>query len=133
MNDMQTSGEKPTILVVDDARENILVLTSLLTGLYKTKVATSGAKALEIATSGTPPDLVLLDIIMPEMDGFEVCRRMKELESLREVPVIFLSALNETVDKEKAFSAGGVDYITKPFQVEEVRACVKAHLKTRQA
>ena len=131
MTDTQAPAEKPTILVVDDTKENVVVLTSLLTGLYKTKVATSGAKALEIALAN-PPDLVLLDIMMPEMDGFEVCRRMKENEGLRAVPIIFLSALNETADKVRAFSAGGVDYITKPFQFEEVRARVDTHLKIRQ-
>src|SRR5574342_1068624 len=101
MGELPSSAEKPTILVVDDTPDNIALLTSLLKGLYKTKVATNGPKALEVATTGAPPDLVLLDIMMPEMDGYEVCRRMKEKEALRDVPVIFLSSLSETVDKVK--------------------------------
>ncbi len=132
MNETQPVAEKPTILVVDDTPDNIALLTSLLRGLYKTKVATNGSKALEVATTGAPPDLVLLDIMMPEMDGYEVCRRMKEHEKLRDMPIIFLSSLSETVDKVKAFGVGGVDYVTKPFQIEEVRARVDTHLKIRR-
>ena len=124
--------DKPTILVVDDTPDNIVLLTALLKGTYRTKVATDGAKALEIATAGTPPDLILLDIMMPQMDGYEVCRRLKEHDTLKDVPVIFLSALNETGDKVKAFSSGGVDYVTKPFQFAEVRARVDTHLKLRR-
>ncbi|MCX7019273.1 MAG: SpoIIE family protein phosphatase [Candidatus Sumerlaeota bacterium] len=132
MTETPIPAEKPTILVVDDTPDNIVLLTSLLKGQFKTKVATNGAKALEIALVGPPPDLILLDIMMPEMDGFEVCRHLKEKDELKDVPVIFLSALNETVDKVKAFRAGGVDYITKPFQLEEVRARVDTHLKIRR-
>ena len=124
--------EKPTILVVDDTPDNVFLLTSLLVDHYKTKVATSGAKALEIALIGRLPDLVLLDIMMPDMDGFEVCRRMKESDELKDIPIIFLSALNDTGDKVKAFRAGGVDYITKPFQPEEVQARVETHLEIRR-
>lgn len=132
MSDVIQPTEKPTILIVDDTPDNLALLTGLLKGQYRTKVATSGAKALDTALAGAPPDLVLLDIMMPEMDGYEVCRRMKESEAIRDVPIIFLSALNETMDKVKAFGAGGVDYITKPFQVEEVRARVETHLKIRR-
>ena len=132
MTDVPEAVEKPTVLVVDDTPDNVFLLTSLLKGQFKTKVATNGAKALEIALTGAPPDLVLLDIMMPEMDGFEVCRRMKEKDELKDVPVIFLSALNETGDKIKAFKAGGVDYVTKPFQLQEVRARVDTHLKIRR-
>ncbi len=130
---MSDEADKQTVLVVDDTPENIAILSSLLRGQYRTKVAINGASALEIAASNDDrPDLILLDITMPEMDGYEVCRRLKDDESLRDIPVIFLSALNETVDKVKAFSAGGIDYVTKPFQAEEVQARVETHLKVRR-
>jgi len=132
MSDNPNAPEKPTILLVDDTSDNIALLTLLLRGTYKTKVATNGPRALEVAQAESPPDLILLDIMMPDMDGFEVCRRMKESDTLRDIPIIFLSALTETTDKVKAFNAGGVDYITKPFQGEEVRARVSTHLKIRR-
>ncbi len=99
---------------------------------YRVRPVPSGRLALKAAASD-PPDLVLLDISMPEMDGFEVCRLMKEDARLRDVPVIFLSALTEMEGKVKAFQRGGVDYITKPFQIEEVEARVETHLKLRRA
>ena len=133
MVEVNNDVEKQTVLVVDDAPENIAILCALLRGRYRTKVATNGANALEIASSKDGrPDLILLDIKMPDMDGYEVCRRLKENESLRDIPVIFLSALNETVDKVKAFSVGGIDYVTKPFHAEEVQARVETHLMTRR-
>lgn len=125
--------EKQTLLIVDDAPENIAVLSSLLRGQYVMKVATNGVDALEIASSARErPDLILLDITMPGMNGYDVCRHLKADEELRDIPVIFLSALNETVDKVKAFSAGGIDYVTKPFHSEEVKARVETHLKLRR-
>jgi signal transduction histidine kinase len=133
MAETNSCPEKQTVLVVDDAPENIAILSSLLRGQYRTRVATNGADALEIASSNAErPDLILLDIRMPEMDGYEVCRRLKANESLRDIPVIFLSALNETVDKVKAFGVGGIDYVTKPFHAEEVQARVETHLKVRR-
>jgi two-component system, sensor histidine kinase and response regulator len=133
MAETNNRPEKQTVLVVDDNPENIAILSFLLRGKYRTKVATSGADALEIASSNEEkPDLILLDIRMPEMDGYEVCRRLKEDESLRDIPVVFLSALNETVDKVKAFSVGAIDYVTKPFHAEEVLARVETHLKIRR-
>jgi len=121
------------ILVVDDTIENLRLLSSML-GEYGHEVrpVTSGRLALQAAQSA-PPDIVLLDITMPEMDGFEVCRRFKEKEALRDVPVIFLTALSDTADKVKAFAVGGADYITKPFQVEEVLARVDAHVALRRS
>lgn len=117
------------ILVVDDVAANLRVLSEMLRedGLA-TRLALSGEAALTAAAM-QPPDLVLLDVMMPELDGFEVCRRLKAMPGLVDVPVIFLSALSETTDKVEAFSAGGVDYITKPFQVEEVLARVHTHLR----
>ncbi len=120
------------ILVVDDAPANLSLLESVLTERgYRVRPTPSGAIALE-AAEAEPPDLILLDIRMPHMDGFEVCRRLKQSERLRGVPVIFLSALSDTVDKVKAFSMGGVDYVTKPFQIEELEARVETHLSLRR-
>lgn len=116
------------VLIVDDTPENLRVLTAMLHDRgYKVRPATSGAIALK-ACLAQPPDLILLDINMPEMNGYEVCARLKEHPALREIPVLFISALTEKEDKVQAFRAGGVDYITKPFQIEEVEARVAAHL-----
>jgi putative two-component system response regulator len=125
------SGPK-TILIVDDTPENLRVLLELLKQQgYKARAVPNGRLALQ-AAANEPPDLILLDIMMPEMDGYEVCRCLKRDEKLREIPVIFLSALGETLDKVRAFDVGGVDYITKPFQIEEVRARVETHLRLRR-
>ena len=122
----------PSILIVDDVPANLHVLTGILKQCgYKVRPAPSGSLALAAARH-SPPDLILLDIHMPEMDGLEVCRRLKADETLREIPVIFISALAETRDKIHAFDTGGVDYITKPFQVEEVLARVRTHLELRR-
>ena len=124
--------EKPNILVVDDTPANLHLLANMLKERgYKTRPVPSGMLALQAALSD-PPDLVLLDVNMPEMNGFDVCQSLKADERLKEIPVIFISALNELLDKVKAFSVGGVDYITKPFQFEEVQARVDTHLKLRR-
>ncbi len=124
---------KQIVLVVDDTPDNLAILSSLLRGRYRTMVATNGADALEIARrTEQHPDLILLDICMRGMDGYEVCRRLKADECLKNVPVIFLSALNEPMDKVKAFGLGCIDYITKPFNAEEVQARVETHLKVRR-
>jgi PleD family two-component response regulator len=116
------------ILIVDDAPENLRLLSEMLTKQgYMVRPATSGRLALSGAQA-IKPDLILLDIDMPEMDGYETCRMLKTNKTTRDVPIIFISALNETHDKIKAFDLGGVDYIAKPFQVEEVQARVKTHL-----
>ena len=119
-----------TILIVDDTPENLDILIGILKEDYRLKVATDGQSALELATA-TPPDLVLLDIMMPGMDGFEVCRRLKAEPRLGDVPVIFVSALGDLDSKVRAFTQGGVDYVTKPFQGEEVEARVKTQLRVR--
>jgi two-component system, sensor histidine kinase and response regulator len=122
----------PDILIVDDTLANLQVLSGLLKERgYKVRPVPSGRLALQ-AANNLPPDLILLDIKMPEMDGFEVCRRLKADPKLKEIPVIFISALNETLDKVQAFGAGGVDYVTKPFQFEEVEARVRTHLGLRR-
>jgi putative two-component system response regulator len=124
--------EKPNILVVDDTPANLHLLTGMLKDRgYKTRPVPSGMLGLQAALSD-PPDLILLDIHMPEMNGFEVCQSLKADEKLKDIPVIFISALNEVLDKVKAFSVGGVDYITKPFQFDEVQARVDTHLKLRR-
>jgi len=123
--------KRSSLLIVDDTPDNITVLTGVLSGIYKIRAATSGSKALTICLGANPPDLILLDIMMPIMDGFEVCKQLKNDVRLRDIPVIFISALTETLDKVKAFTSGGVDYITKPFEPEEVRARVATHLKLR--
>lgn len=121
------------ILVVDDTPANLRLLAGMLGDRgYKVRPVSNGKAALRAARSEAP-DLVLLDINMPEMDGYEVCRRLKGDEDLRAVPVIFISALSETLDKVKAFGVGGVDYVTKPFQFEEVSARVETHLELKAA
>lgn len=125
------NSSKKTIVVVDDAPENLQLLTRMLSDRgYRVRLAPSGERALA-SIRKEPPDLILLDILMPEMDGFEVCRRLKADEQLRDIPVIFVSALDEVFDKVTAFSVGGVDYVRKPFQIEEVLARVHTHLSLR--
>ena len=133
MNPDVTIGQKPaSILIVDDVAANLQVLARMLDDRgYLTRPVTSGKMAL-LAAQNDPPDLVLLDITMPGMDGYEVCARMKANEKLKDIPVIFISALQETLDKVKGFSVGGLDYVTKPFQFEEVHARVETHLKLRR-
>ncbi len=122
-------NEQANILIVDDKPANLELLTGMLKQKgYRIRAALNGNLALQSARNN-PPDLILLDITMPEMDGYEVCRYLKEDEKLHDIPVIFISALNETIDKLKAFSCGGVDFITKPFQLEEVLARVNIHLQ----
>ncbi len=129
---MNPSERQPNILVVDDTPENLQLLTRLLTERgYRARPVSSGRFALR-AAENDPPDLILLDVNMPELNGYEVCRRLKENEDLKDIPVIFISALSETLDKVRAFSSGGVDYVTKPFQFEEVEARVRTHLELRR-
>lgn len=132
MDEMQNSDVKGNILVVDDTLDNINLLATMLTEIgYKVRKALSGQMAL-MGVQAAPPDLILLDISMPEMNGYEVCEKLKASEQTRDIPVIFLSALDNVLDKVKAFSIGGVDYITKPFQLEEVVVRVENHLTIRR-
>jgi sigma-B regulation protein RsbU (phosphoserine phosphatase) len=120
------------ILVVDDTPANLQVLAGMLKDRgHKVRPVPSGKLAL-VAARSDPPDLILLDINMPEMNGFEVCEHLKADDELKGIPVIFISALTEQLDKVKAFAIGGVDYITKPFQMEELHARVETHLKLRR-
>jgi CheY-like chemotaxis protein len=123
------SNHLETILVVDDSVENLQVLTALLRDKYKVKVAKSGAKAIEILETDASVDLILLDIMMPEMDGYEVCERIKSSNSTAKIPVIFITALNESSDETKGFKVGGADFITKPFNADVVLARIKTHLE----
>lgn len=130
MSDLQTT-HKADILVFDDTTANLQLLVNMLTQKgYKVRPAINGKLALSSAQTA-PPDLILLDIIMPNMDGYEVCQHLKADRRTRDVPIIFISAINEVLDKVKAFTLGGVDYITKPFQFEEVLVRVETHLTLR--
>ncbi len=120
------------ILIVDDKPANLRLLSQMLADRgYIVRAVKSGTRALE-SIRATPPNLILLDIKMPGMDGYEVCRQLKELPETRSIPVIFISALNEIQNKVQGFNVGGVDYITKPFQYEEVIARVETHLALRR-
>ena len=131
MNNLPTNHRSADILVVDDTLENLELLTEMLKkNGYKVRPVTGGVPALKAAKS-LPPDLILLDINMPDMNGYDVCKRLKEDDSLKGIPVIFISALGDSEDKVKAFQCGGVDYITKPFWMDEVLARVKTHLQVR--
>jgi len=129
----QSGGGQPaSILAVDDTPANLQVLAGMLKERgYKVRPVPSGKLAL-LAARRDPPDLILLDINMPEMNGYEVCEHLKADGKLKEIPVIFISALTEQLDKVKAFSTGGVDYLTKPFQMEELHARVETHLNLRR-
>ncbi|MFZ6780650.1 EAL domain-containing protein [Undibacterium sp. Ji83W] len=119
----------PTLLVVDDVPENIHELLEALKDSYRIMVANSGLKAIEMVAGATPPDLVLLDIMMPGMDGYEVCRRIKATAAGNRIPVIFVTIFDTTQQKLKGFDVGGADYITKPFDIDEVHARVRIHLE----
>ncbi|BAE52948.1 response regulator [Paramagnetospirillum magneticum] len=122
---------RPTILVVDDTPDNLKLMSGLLKDLYRVKIANGGEKALAIAASDAPPDLILLDIMMPEVDGYEVCRRLKASRATRDIPVIFLTAMSGSEDEEVGLKMGAVDYITKPITPAVVLARVETHLKLK--
>lgn len=123
---------KPLVLIVDDNPTNIKTLIKALRDNYELGIASSGQEALEYI-EGQLPDLILLDVLMPGMDGFSVCSRVNSDERTKDIPVIFITALDELSDKAKGFKAGGVDYITKPFDKLDVRARVKTHIALKQA
>ena len=125
--------EKKTVLVVDDAPANLQIVNSILKDDYKIRVATSGAKALVLVKVKPLPDLILLDVVMPEMDGYEVCGILKATPEARDIPVIFLTGKTEADDETKGFEMGAVDYIHKPFLAAVVKARVHTHLMLREA
>ncbi|MDM8525603.1 adenylate/guanylate cyclase domain-containing protein [Desulfococcaceae bacterium HSG8] len=124
--------ERKKILIVDDVPANINILWEIIKSDYEASVTTNGFDALEIAESDNPPDLILLDIMMPEIDGYEVCRRLKADERTRNIPVIFITAKTGEEDETKGLSLGAVDYITKPFSPAIVKARIKTHLEVKQ-
>jgi sigma-B regulation protein RsbU (phosphoserine phosphatase) len=125
------NADAKTVLLVDDAPTNIQVVNSILKDTYKIRIATNGAKALDIANQLPAPDLILLDVMMPEMDGYEVCSRLKSADQTRDIPVIFLTGQTEIEDETKGFELGAVDYIHKPFSPAVVKARVHTHLVLR--
>ena len=127
--DQLDCSERATILVVDDTPENLALMSGLLKENYKVKIANSGEKALKIAASETPPNLILLDIMMPGLNGFEVCRQLKDDPKTRDIPVIFLTAKSEIEDEKRGLELGAVDYITKPISPPLVMARVKNNLE----
>ena len=122
---------RASVLVVDDSADNLLLMSELLGDLYAVKVAKSGARALKIALSDNPPDLILLDIMMPEMDGYEVCRQLQADARTRAIPIIFLTALTDSSDEQKGLEMGAVDFITKPISASIVLARVKTNLSLK--
>ncbi len=124
---MTEPTEKQRILVVDDNTENLDILVSLFKDDYRVAAAREGEKCLKMAEKH-PPDLILLDVVMPGLDGYEVCRRLKEKDVTRNIPVIFITALSEAMDEARAFAIGAVDFISKPFQPIVVKARVNTHL-----
>jgi len=129
----QSEAQRPSILIVDDTPENIDVLKEALKDQYSVRPAINGTTALKIANATPPPDLILLDIMMPGMDGYEVMRRLQAEPATRDIPVIFITALADMENEIKGLEAGAVDYITKPFNPPVVRTRVATHLALRQA
>ncbi len=130
---MSDNGKKDAVLVVDDSPENIDLLGEVLKQDYKIKVALNGEKALKIARSENPPDIILLDIMMPGMDGYEVCRKLKSDSRTQDIPVIFVTSMSEVEDETKGLEVGAIDYITKPISSAIVEARVKNHLELKEA
>lgn len=129
---MTTDLQKSTVLVVDDTPDNLKLISGLLKGIYKVKIATCGESTLDIAQSDSPPDLILLDIMMPDMDGYEVCTRLKADSKTAHIPVIFLTAKTEVSDETKGLEMGAVDYISKPINPLILLSRVKIHLTEKK-
>jgi phosphoserine phosphatase RsbU/P len=127
----ESKNEKQTVLVVDDAPANIQVVNSILKDTYKVRIATNGTKALELVKTAPRPDLILLDVMMPGLNGYEVCSQLKTDPGTRDIPVIFLTGQTETADETRGFEVGAVDYIHKPFSPAVVQARVQTHLVLR--
>jgi len=132
MINMNPSDQKKTVLLVDDAPPNIQVVNAILKDSYKIRIATDGQKALELVKILPSPDLILLDVMMPGMDGYEVCTRLKEDPATKDIPVIFLTGQTEIEDETRGFEVGAVDYIHKPFSPPVVKARVQTHLVLRE-
>ena len=131
MDDAIPGTERQTVLVVDDTPDNLALMAGLLKEHYRVRLANDGQKALQLAARADPPDLILLDVMMPGMDGFAVCRELKADERTRDIPIIFLTALNDAVDEEFGLAVGAVDYITKPISPPVVLARVRTQLQLK--
>ena len=129
---MNALSKQQTILIVDDAKENINMLAELLRSDFKIRAATNGEKALEISFSGNPPDLILLDVMMPGLSGYEVCKRLKANEQTKNIPVIFVTGKTDEEDQINDFKFGAVDYIAKPFNAIIVKARVGMHAELKR-
>ena len=126
------NDHSPEIIIVDDLLDNLDILSKVFTQEgYNVRVFSRGSAALKSAVQ-SPPDLFLIDILMPEMDGYELCGKLKNNENISNIPVIFLSSLDNINEKLRAFEVGGVDYITKPYQFSEVLVRIRTHIKLRQ-
>jgi len=119
---------RKTILIVDDAPENLDLLSGILKPTYRVKVAKSGEHALKVIAKSAP-DLILLDVMMPEMDGYEVCRQLKSDDSTKDIPVIFVTAMEQESDETKGFELGAAGYLTKPISPSIVQECIKKQLE----
>ncbi len=125
------SDSKRTLLVVDDTPANIQLVVGILRGQYKVKAATNGPKALEIASTAPAPDLIILDVVMPEMDGYEVCRRLRDDPATAAIPIVFLTGNTDLAEREKGLALGASDYVTKPVDPDALQSCVEACLSGR--
>src|SRR5690242_9257438 len=132
MTSMNPVDHKQSLLVVDDAPANIQIVHSILKDRYKVRVATDGTRALELVKAAPRPDLILLDVMMPGMNGYEVCTRLKADPETKDIPVIFLTGQTEAEDETRGFEVGAVDYIHKPFSPAVVKARVQTHLVLRE-
>ena len=130
---MSEAEDQEVVLVIDDTAENLALIGEVLRGEFKVKVASSGARGLQLAQSPTPPDLILLDIIMPEMDGYEVMRQLQADARTRGIPVIFLTAMSTVEDERRGLDLGAVDYVTKPLSPPVLQARVRNHLQLKAA
>ena len=126
---VNSAQDKPIILIIDDTPSNITLMSGILSNAYKVKAATNGKKGLEIAVASPRPDLILLDIMMPEMDGYQVCDALKKSSVTSDIPVIFLTAKNESEDEEKGLKMGAVDYITKPVSPPIALSRIASHVE----
>ncbi len=129
---MSNEAAKPKILIVDDSRIDFEILNEALKAEYEIIAAVNGREGVALAGSDYTPDLILLDIVMPEMDGYEACRVLKNSPKTKNIPVIFLTSMTEKEDETKAFELGAVDYITKPFNVIVVKARVRTHIELKR-
>jgi CheY-like chemotaxis protein len=128
MPELNPSSELRTILIVDDTPENITYLSAILKGLYKIKVANGGKRALTLLENGLVPNLILLDVMMPDIDGYAVFKALKKIENVKNVPVVFLTALTDQKNQEKALELGAASYIAKPIDPATVLTCIKEYI-----